>query len=66
MPGTNDLKRVEYEWQVDTLWQWSQVAGAAGDPAVDNGLADYFRFYNDERLHQSLAYRTPAEVHFAA
>jgi transposase InsO family protein len=25
----------------------------------------YFRFYNHERLHQSLAHRTPAEVHFA-
>ncbi len=23
----------------------------------------YFTFYNRERLHQSLAYRTPAEVH---
>lgn len=34
-------------------------------PELDAGLADYFRFYNDERLHQSLNYRTPAEVHFA-
>ena len=34
-------------------------------PELDTGLADYFRFYNDERLHQSLNYRTPAEVHFA-
>jgi len=25
----------------------------------------YFRFYNHERLHQSLDYRTPAEVHYA-
>ncbi len=29
------------------------------------GLAAYFRFYNDERLHQSLAYRTPAQIHYA-
>lgn len=28
------------------------------------GLRDYFWFYNHERLHQSLAYHTPAEVHF--
>lgn len=34
-------------------------------PELQTGLADYFRFYDDERLHQSLGYRTPAEVHFA-
>jgi putative transposase len=33
--------------------------------ALGAGLNAYFRFYNHERLHQSLAYRTPAEVHFA-
>ena len=27
------------------------------------GLTDYFDFYNTERPHQSLAYRTPKEVH---
>lgn len=32
-------------------------------PALDEGLARYFHFYNYERPHQSLAYRTPAEVH---
>ena len=31
---------------------------------LDAGLADYFRFYNHERLHQSLDYRTPAELYF--
>ena len=34
-------------------------------PELEAGLLDYFLFYNDERLHQSLCYRTPAEVHFA-
>lgn len=34
-------------------------------PELDAGLAAYFRFYNQERPHQKLAYRTPAEVHFA-
>jgi putative transposase len=24
----------------------------------------YFRFYNEERLHETLAYRTPHEVYF--
>jgi putative transposase len=29
-----------------------------------NGLEKYFHFYNNERLHQSLNYETPATVHF--
>ena len=29
------------------------------------GLANYFQFYNHQRLHQSIAYRTPAEVYRA-
>ncbi len=29
------------------------------------GLDAYFRFYNTERIHQALNYRTPAEVHWA-
>jgi putative transposase len=32
--------------------------------ALEAGLDSYFGFYNQERLHQSLSYRTPAEVHF--
>ncbi len=27
------------------------------------GLTNWFRFYNEERPHQSLNYRTPAEVY---
>jgi putative transposase len=34
-------------------------------PGLEKGLREYFTFYNQERLHQSLAYHTPAEVHFA-
>jgi putative transposase len=34
-----------------------QTAGAAR-----HGLARYFRFYNEGRLHQALGYRTPATV----
>lgn len=33
-------------------------------PELAEGLAGYFRFYNDERPHQSLAYCTPAEIHY--
>ena len=28
------------------------------------GLRDFFYFYNHERFHQSLDYRTPAQVYF--
>jgi putative transposase len=33
--------------------------------ACQRGLAAYFAFYNQRRLHQALAYRTPAEVYCA-
>jgi putative transposase len=32
-------------------------------PELSGGLARYFPFYNEERPHQSLDYRTPAEVY---
>ena len=35
-------------------------------PQPEDGLARYFHFYNHERLHQTLAYHTPAKVHTAA
>lgn len=31
-----------------------------------NGLGRYFDFYNHQRLHQSLQYRTPADVYWQA
>ena len=30
---------------------------------AEASLAAYFRFYDDERIHQALGYRTPAEVY---
>jgi putative transposase len=33
-------------------------------PEARSGIGSYLRFYNQERLHQSLGYRTPAEVYF--
>lgn len=35
-----------------------------GVPEARVGLSDYFRFYNTERPHQSLGYRTPHEMHY--
>ncbi len=32
-------------------------------PQLGSGLGRYFPFYNEERLHQSLDYRTPASVY---
>jgi transposase InsO family protein len=31
---------------------------------LEAGLDHYFQFYNHDRPHQSLQYRTPAEVYF--
>jgi putative transposase len=31
---------------------------------VREGIGKYFNFYNNERLHQSLGYRCPREMHF--
>jgi putative transposase len=33
---------------------------------AEASLAAYFHFYNEERIHQSLDYRTPAELYHAA
>jgi putative transposase len=34
-------------------------------PELETGLTAYFQFYDEERLHQSLEYRTPGEVYRA-
>jgi len=31
-----------------------------------DGLDRYFPFYNEQRIHQALDYRTPQDVHFAS
>ena len=39
------------------LWGYESV------PELEQGLRRYFGFYNGERPHQSLGYRTPEEVY---
>ncbi len=41
----------------------TSTSGTGTVEELDAGLARYFRFYNEERPHQSLGYRTPAAVH---
>lgn len=33
-------------------------------PALDSGLGTYWAYYNGDRPHQSLGYKTPAEVYY--
>ena len=35
-------------------------------PEARQGLGQYFPFYNEQRIHQALDYRTPQSVHFGA
>jgi putative transposase len=55
---------------VERLWRSVKyedvyVRGYEAVPALEEGLGRYFVFYNEERPHQSLGYRTPAEVYGA-
>src|SRR5581483_9825840 len=53
---------------VERLWRAVKyediyVYGYATVPELERGLQRYFPFYNEERLHQSLGYHTPAAVY---
>ena len=53
---------------VERLWRSVKyediyIQGYDTVPGLHRGLARYFGFYNDERPHQSLGYRTPAAVY---
>ena len=55
---------------VERLWRSVKyedvyLRGYGSVPELERGLKAYFEFYNGERLHQSLGYRTPAEVYRA-
>jgi putative transposase len=53
---------------VERLWRSVKyediyIRGYEAVPELHHGLGRYFGFYNNERLHQSLGYRTPAAVY---
>lgn len=53
---------------IERLWRTvkyeeSYLNDYAGVAEADSGISRYWGFYNDERLHQSLAYQTPAAVY---
>src|SRR3954470_8142973 len=53
---------------VERLWRSVKyedvyLRGYESVPELAKGLAAYFAFYNGERLHQALGYKTPAEVY---
>jgi putative transposase len=55
---------------VERLWRSVKyenvyLRGYETVPQLQQGLGQYFPFYNEERLHQSLDYRTPALVYGA-
>jgi putative transposase len=56
---------------VERLWRSVKyediyIRGYEAVPELHHGLGRYFGFYNNERLHQSLGYRTPAAVYRGA
>jgi putative transposase len=56
---------------VERLWRTVKyeevyLKDYAGMPEAQQSLREYFRFYNGERLHQALEYRTPAAVYYGA
>ena len=56
---------------VERLWRSVKyediyIRGYDTVPELHRGLSRYFGFYNGERLHQSLEYRTPAAVYRGA
>jgi putative transposase len=53
---------------VERLWRTVKyediyLKGYEVVPALQAGLQGYFGFYNNQRPHQALDYRTPAEVY---
>jgi len=40
------------------------IKGYENIPEAKEGLTNYFNFYNNKRFHQSLNYKTPADIYF--
>jgi len=57
----NDNLFIERLWRTVKYEEVYLKAYQDGKEAMA-GISDYFRFYNSERPHQALGYRTPAEV----
>ena len=54
---------------VERLWRTVKyenvyLRGYHTMPEAHRGLAEYFQFYNNERYHQALNYKTPKEIYF--
>lgn len=55
---------------VERLWRTVKyehlyVMGYETVPDLERGLKEFFRYYNRERMHQSLGYETPESVYRA-
>src|SRR5262245_7922187 len=53
---------VERRWR-SVKYEDVYLRGYEAVPEVGQGLGRYFALYRGERLHQSLGYRTPAQVY---
>ncbi len=61
--------RKQYSAFIERLWRSVKyeevfIHDYMGMPDAAAALARYFGFYNRERSHQALGYRTPAAVYF--
>ena len=65
MDGKNralDNVFIERFWR-SVKWECVYLRESKSPREARQGIAEYVRFYNEERPHQSLGYRTPAEVY---
>ena len=62
-PRPSDRQRVHRAAVAEREVRGGVPADYADGWEAEASLAAYFRFYNEERIHQALGYRTPAEVY---